>query len=152
MSQPDKSHQVQLFGVNITLRIVCYGVIVILLSNLNALVDSVLHPEIPYFDEEHLIVGGITALVTAVLFTLLTIKEVRLNRAIEKTLEAFLPICASCKRIRKPDMPHDQMESWQHIESYIGQRTDTSFSHGICPECIKTLYPDFHKRNNTKET
>ncbi len=73
ISRPDKSHQGHLFGVNITLRIVCYGVIVILLSNLNALVDSVLHPEIPCFDEEHLIVGGITALVTAVLFSLLTI-------------------------------------------------------------------------------
>ena len=73
MSQPERAPQGPLFGVNLTLRIVCYGAIVILLSNLNAMVDSVLHPKIPYFDEEHLIVGGITALVTAVLFTLLII-------------------------------------------------------------------------------
>jgi signal transduction histidine kinase len=44
-------------------------IIVLLLSNLNALVDLFIHPEIPYFDEEHLIVGSITGVVTAILVT-----------------------------------------------------------------------------------
>lgn len=151
MIQPERGYG-RLFGVNIALRIVCYGAIVILLSNLNALVDSVLHPEIPYFDEEHLIVGSITALVTGVLFFFLIKYELRLNRILAKTLESFLPICSNCKRIRNPDMPSDQMESWQHIETYIGKKTDTNFSHGICPECVEIHYPDFHRRKVTKVT
>lgn len=43
-------------------------IIILLMGNLNGLIDAVIHPEIRYFDEEHLIVGGITSLVTAVLF------------------------------------------------------------------------------------
>jgi len=41
--------------------------------NLNAMVDVVLHPEIPYFDKEHLIVGGVTGFVSMVLFGLLAL-------------------------------------------------------------------------------
>ena len=48
-----------------------------------------------------------------------------------KVLQAFLPICAECKRIR------DDQGVWQHIEVYIGQHTNTRFSHGYCPDCYK---------------
>lgn len=53
-----------------------------------------------------------------------------------KTLRGFLPICSSCKKIRT-----DQ-GSWQQLESYIRDHSDAEFSHGICPECAKTLYPE----------
>ncbi len=53
-----------------------------------------------------------------------------------KTLKGFLPICASCKKIR------DDEGYWNQIESYIAKHTDAEFSHGICPECTKKLYPD----------
>jgi sigma-B regulation protein RsbU (phosphoserine phosphatase) len=46
-----------------------------------------------------------------------------------KQLEGLLPICAYCKKIR------DEGDSWVRVESYIEQRTDAAFSHGICPEC-----------------
>ena len=49
------------------LRIVLYGFLVLFMSNLGAMVDWVLHPGIPYFDEEHLITGGITAITTILL-------------------------------------------------------------------------------------
>lgn len=49
-----------------------------------------------------------------------------------KQLEGLLPICAWCKKIR------DQRNSWIPIEQYIAVRTDTSFSHGICRECLET--------------
>jgi PAS domain S-box-containing protein len=52
-----------------------------------------------------------------------------------KTLRGMLPICASCKKIR------DEKGAWKEIESYIGERTDAQFSHGVCPECMKKLYP-----------
>ena len=48
-----------------------------------------------------------------------------------KVLEAFLPICAQCKKIR------NQQGAWQQLETYIGQHTETRFSHGYCPDCLK---------------
>ncbi len=57
-----------------------------------------------------------------------------------KQLKGFLPICASCKKIR------DDTGYWQQIEAYIGDRAEVKFSHGICPDCVKTLYPEFSKQ------
>jgi hypothetical protein len=53
-----------------------------------------------------------------------------------KRLKGLLPICASCKKIRKED------GSWEQIESYVTKRTDAQFTHGYCPECARTLFPD----------
>lgn len=53
-----------------------------------------------------------------------------------KTLSGLLPICASCKKIR------DDQGYWNQIESYIQIRSDAEFSHSICPDCAKKLYPD----------
>lgn len=55
-----------------------------------------------------------------------------------KTLEGILPVCASCKKIR------DDQNNWHAIESYIHERSNAKFSHGICPECAAKLYPDFN--------
>ena len=53
-----------------------------------------------------------------------------------KTLTGMLRICASCKKIR-----NDQ-GYWERIERYISERSSVQFSHGICPECMKKLYPE----------
>ncbi|PKN76693.1 MAG: hypothetical protein CVU51_17365 [Deltaproteobacteria bacterium HGW-Deltaproteobacteria-1] len=53
-----------------------------------------------------------------------------------KRLRGMLPICSSCKNIR------DDKGYWNQIEVYIKEHSDAEFSHGICPECIKKLYPD----------
>ena len=53
-----------------------------------------------------------------------------------KTLSGLLPICASCKKIR------DDKGNWDHIETYIGDHSEADFSHGICPECSRKLYPE----------
>ena len=29
------------------------------------------------------------------------------------------------------------------FEAYIGENTEAEFSHGICPDCRKRLYPEF---------
>jgi hypothetical protein len=62
-----------------------------------------------------------------------------LNASLEnvKMLSGLLPICASCKKIR------DDKGYWNQIESYIRDHSEAEFSHGICPECMKKLYPDF---------
>jgi PAS domain S-box-containing protein len=53
-----------------------------------------------------------------------------------KKLNGILPICSSCKKIR------DDKGYWKQIESYIRDHSEAEFSHGICPECMKKLYPD----------
>jgi PAS domain S-box-containing protein len=56
-----------------------------------------------------------------------------------KTLSGLLPICASCKKIR------DDKGYWNQIEAYISVHSEAKFSHGICPECAKKLYPEDFK-------
>ncbi|MFC1512875.1 DUF3365 domain-containing protein [Thermodesulfobacteriota bacterium] len=51
-------------------------------------------------------------------------------------LSGMLPICASCKKIR------DDKGYWNQLETYIGKHSDATFSHGICPDCAKRLYPE----------
>ena len=53
-----------------------------------------------------------------------------------KHLEGILPICASCKRIR------DKNGTWHQIESYVSERSEAEFSHGLCPDCAEKLYPE----------
>lgn len=53
-----------------------------------------------------------------------------------KRLSGLLPICASCKKVR------DDQGYWTQIEAYIRDHSEAEFSHGICPECAKKLYPD----------
>ena len=52
-----------------------------------------------------------------------------------KKLRGFLPICSSCKKIR------DDKGYWNQIESYIRDHSEAEFTHSICPECAKKLYP-----------
>jgi len=67
-------------------------------------------------------------------------QRIRANeKFIKSTLGSFLPICANCKKIREDD------GSWTPIEEYIRDHSETEFSHGICPECAKKLYPEFYK-------
>jgi len=48
-----------------------------------------------------------------------------------KTLSGLVPICAWCKKIR------DDRGFWNEVEVYVQNRSDATFSHGICPECQK---------------
>ena len=57
-----------------------------------------------------------------------------------KTLSGLLPICTECKKIR------DDKGYWNQIENYIREHSEAEFSHSICPECIKALYPGFRTR------
>ena len=57
-----------------------------------------------------------------------------------KTLQGILPICSSCKKIR------DDSGAWQQMEVYIRDRTNAEFSHGLCADCAKRLYPEIMKK------
>ena len=59
------------------------------------------------------------------------LRELQTSVAEVKILQGILPICASCKRIR-----NDGGE-WEPVESYVRDRTNAEFSHGLCPDCVK---------------
>lgn len=55
-------------------------------------------------------------------------------------LSGLLPICASCKKIK------DDHGYWTQVEAYISEHSEAVFSHGICPECAKKLYPQYYDK------
>ena len=59
-----------------------------------------------------------------------------------KTLSRMLPICASCQKIR------DDEGYWNKVADYISAHSTIEFSHGICPECAKKLYPKYYKEKD----
>ena len=61
----------------------------------------------------------------------------RLQKALDevRTLRGIVPICASCKKIR------DDKGYWNQVEKYVCAHYEAEFSHGICPDCLKKLYP-----------
>jgi len=65
---------------------------------------------------------------------------IQLQEALEKvkTLRGFIPICASCKKVR------DDKGYWTQVEAYVSEHTLAEFSHGICPDCAKRLYPEYY--------
>ncbi|MBD3166493.1 hypothetical protein GF324_07835 [bacterium] len=80
--------------------------------------------------------------------------EAQLNQAVAelqealsevKTLRGFLPICASCKKIR------DDEGYWQQLEHYISRHSEARFSHGICPDCAHELYPDLYGKGTAPD-
>ncbi len=60
-----------------------------------------------------------------------------------KLLSGIIPICSSCKKIR------DDQGYWNQVESYIRKHSEAEFSHGICPDCAKELYPDLFTSNDS---
>jgi DNA-binding response OmpR family regulator len=69
-------------------------------------------------------------------------KNEQLRQALDeiRLLRGILPICSSCKKIRNED------GYWEQIETYIRDRSEVDFSHGICMDCARKLYPEFMKR------
>jgi hypothetical protein len=75
-------------------------------------------------------------------------QELRMrNEALEKSLieikrlRGILPICAACKKIR------DDQGYWHQVEMYLHEHSDVEFSHSICPDCARKLYPDFSEES-----
>ncbi|HEB31946.1 MAG TPA: response regulator [Spirochaetes bacterium] len=66
--------------------------------------------------------------------------QIRLKRASDeiKTLRGIIPICSNCKNVR------DDRGYWERVEAYVGKHSEAVFSHSICPQCAKILYPDIY--------
>jgi len=91
------------------------------------------------------IVGGLTGIFVGLLVYFFVGNRIRLSREKHKLqialgdvkkLSGFFPICANCKKIR------DDQGYWNQIEEYIRDHSEAEFTHSICPECTKKLYPD----------
>ena len=64
------------------------------------------------------------------------ITELRNTQEQLTTLKGLIPICSSCKKIKNDE------GLWQQLEEYISNHSEAQFSHGLCPDCVRTLYPD----------
>jgi len=53
-----------------------------------------------------------------------------------KILKGLIKICANCKKIRTDE------GTWRQIEAYVRDHSEAEFSHSICPECTRNLYPE----------
>ncbi len=100
-------------------------------------------------DDEHQYLQVLDHLVGVMNHELLSLNRLleqrneQLKKSLEqiKTIQGLLPICSHCKKIRADD------GYWQEVEAYFRENTDAVFSHGICPDCFRKLYPemDFEK-------
>ena len=63
--------------------------------------------------------------------------HIELEQQLAKALDEFIPLCMGCKNVRIDDGP------WQSLEGYLTNRTGTQVSHGVCPNCLPRLYPDY---------
>lgn len=77
---------------------------------------------------------------------LIIIRNTKILFSRMKYLEGLLRICSSCKKIC------DEQGNWQQIETYIHERSEASFSHGLCPRCAEKLYPEVFGENNAPTT
>ncbi len=60
----------------------------------------------------------------------------QLAETLTKVLSGYLPICSRCKQIR------EDSGKWRSVETYIANRTAADFTHTICPDCARALYPE----------
>ncbi|MBZ0157804.1 MAG: PAS domain-containing protein [Alphaproteobacteria bacterium] len=89
----------------------------------------------PFYDDEGVFMGYIGSCIDVT-------DRVEAQKALRKAqeeevtrLRELIPICASCKKIR------DDQGYWTQVESYMAKYIKADFSHGICPDCLKKLYP-----------
>lgn len=93
-----------------------------------------------------LVVGGVNALIymlTLLFCAYLLDKTALQNKALEERvniLEGILPICAACKQIKNENGQYEQLEKYFH------EHFQATFSHGLCPDCLKKLYPWFDNK------
>lgn len=75
-----------------------------------------------------------------IFFIIMTIQILLFKKLYKRIrfLEGFIPICANCKKIRNTE------DQWEQMEKYIAQHSLAQFSHSICPDCARKLYPDIY--------
>jgi hypothetical protein len=74
-------------------------------------------------------------------------KNIQLQASLDeiRTLSGLLPMCANCHKIR------DDQGYWTRVEHYMSEHLDVDFTHGICPDCVKELYPNVHAKRMARK-
>ncbi|MGI6227984.1 MAG: hypothetical protein ACOYJ1_17250, partial [Peptococcales bacterium] len=54
-------------------------------------------------------------------------------------IQGMVSICANCKNLLDRD-------HWKRLEKYIEDNTGAMATHTICPECIRSLYPQYAEK------
>jgi hypothetical protein len=83
------------------------------------------------------IINTAIRIIVLALIAYLVARTARQTRELAKRinlLEGILPICSLCKKIR------DEQNHWQPVEVYVSNRSEASFSHSLCPDCLKRDY------------
>ncbi len=88
-------------------------------------------PQTPVNWEESLFESVIVAVLAGITiyFTYRYIKHIRY-------LEGFLIVCSFCKKIRIGN-------EWIPIETFISEKSEAKFSHGLCPDCLEKHYGEY---------
>jgi CheY-like chemotaxis protein len=68
------------------------------------------------------------------------VESLRNSLAEGKRLGGMLAICSECKKVR------NEQGDWQAIERYVREHSEATFSHSLCPGCVKKLYPDLWEK------
>jgi len=99
-----------------------------------------------YYKQKIILAAILCMLIITIIWSIVLLNEIKKRKKVIedlkialskiKKLSGLLPICASCKKIR------DDEGYWNQIETYIKEHSEADFSHSICPECAKELYPD----------
>jgi hypothetical protein len=94
------------------------------------IVKQLIQPDISIWGSHFL-----TIIFTTIVSVIVTFLALKKYYVLLKVLGGIIPICCNCKKIR------DDIGSWIPVESYITEHSNAEFTHGICPVCIKKLYP-----------
>lgn len=116
---------------------VTLGVIVPIAQLIFMLLES--HPEPLWVLLTQTLLRGTVIILMALWFARLSEHERALSEEV-RTLKGLLPICSFCKSIRNSG------GEWEPLERYISKRSETQFSHGICPSCHQVHYADLIDR------
>ena len=86
----------------------------------------------------YLLIVVIVFVISGIIFTI----HIYRKKLQIKTLQRLIPICPNCKKVRNDG------GYYEHVEQYVSEHSDARFSHGICPECMEELYPEYTNSKN----
>lgn len=94
-----------------------------------------------FFEKEAIgeFIVSLVFLFGAIFVMLVIMLNARMLNEIQNTIQGLVPICMECKKIRIEGGDPKNQKAWKEIETYISQRTDAKFSHGLCPSCLQKV-------------
>ena len=93
------------------IKVILAVFVILFMTNLNAIVDLLLHPEIPYFDSEHLIVGTIVFIFTSFFFYILNLHLNHLRQTHLKQIEFILGVQVEKEKLKESESKLKQLNA-----------------------------------------